>query len=214
MKVRERLATLISQSGMKQAELARRIGKAETWISNRLTGYSSIKADEIPLLAKALGVSPCDFFETAETGQLKSELGQLARRAAELAIMEASQSGRKKPESKALSHPQESRRSKEVEEVNQGQIQPPKVTTHLSSEDIELLRKLIRQEIRAALEEDRRERATRKIEETSSPYEPTYADLAGLDAADVYRNLSPEEREIFRNLVRKAESEKTPSSKD
>lgn len=66
MGVRERLADLMRTTGQtNQSELARRLDPPEspTWINNRLTGYSAIKADEIPRLARALGVPCSAFFE-------------------------------------------------------------------------------------------------------------------------------------------------------
>ena len=61
----EQLARLIRQGGMSQVELARRLGVTRNWVSNRVTGEVKIRADEIPLLAEALGVSPADFFADA-----------------------------------------------------------------------------------------------------------------------------------------------------
>lgn len=64
MGAKERLAELMQETGLtNQSELARRLEppEAPTWINNRLTGYSVIKADEIPRLAFALGV-PCSAF--------------------------------------------------------------------------------------------------------------------------------------------------------
>lgn len=60
MEIRERLAAVIRQSGVSQAEVARRIGEERTWVNNRLTGYSALKLDELALFAHALGKSPCD----------------------------------------------------------------------------------------------------------------------------------------------------------
>lgn len=48
---------------MSQAELARRVGEHVTWINNRLRGVADLKADDIPRIARALGVQPADFFE-------------------------------------------------------------------------------------------------------------------------------------------------------
>lgn len=70
---RERLVQLIAtQIGTHrgaQAELSRRLGeKDDHWVSDRLIGKAHMKADELPRLAAALGVSPCEFFQEAGTG--------------------------------------------------------------------------------------------------------------------------------------------------
>ncbi|MHB0871406.1 MAG: helix-turn-helix domain-containing protein [Chloroflexota bacterium] len=61
----ERLAQLIDSSGLKQTAIAKRLGVSIHWVSNRARGVTPIRADEIPLLAAALGVRPADFFEEA-----------------------------------------------------------------------------------------------------------------------------------------------------
>ncbi len=64
----ERLVQLIGDKighhrGAK-AELSRRLGeKDDHWVSDRITKKTAIKADELPRIAAALGVSPCAFFE-------------------------------------------------------------------------------------------------------------------------------------------------------
>src|SRR5512135_1432104 len=68
MSARERLAELIRERiGPRrgaQAELSRRLGERdEHWLSDRVTGKSAIKADELPRLARALGVPVSAFFE-------------------------------------------------------------------------------------------------------------------------------------------------------
>lgn len=59
---------MLKDAGISQSELARRLEppEAPTWVNNRMTGYSTIKADDIPRLARALNV-PCHrFFEDAD----------------------------------------------------------------------------------------------------------------------------------------------------
>ena len=65
MGARERLAELIAASGMTQAEVARRVGEPTTWVNNRLRAVADIKADDVPRLARALGVPTSAFFEPA-----------------------------------------------------------------------------------------------------------------------------------------------------
>jgi hypothetical protein len=45
--------------------LARRLGKHRVWVHYRIKGATEIKADEIPMLAEALGVPAHAFFEQA-----------------------------------------------------------------------------------------------------------------------------------------------------
>jgi transcriptional regulator with XRE-family HTH domain len=62
MSVRERLNLLIKDRGMTQIALARRLGPDSSWddwVGDRLRGRTQIKADELPMLATALGVHPC-----------------------------------------------------------------------------------------------------------------------------------------------------------
>jgi transcriptional regulator with XRE-family HTH domain len=61
--VRDRLRDLLRQRGWTQSELARRLGKHRVWVHYRIKGATEIKADEIPMLAEALGVPPHAFFE-------------------------------------------------------------------------------------------------------------------------------------------------------
>ncbi|MEW6048812.1 MAG: helix-turn-helix transcriptional regulator [Bacillota bacterium] len=63
MRAGEKLAQLIDAKGWSDAELARRLGEKRHWVTDRVTGRTAIKADEIPRIAAALGVSPCAFFE-------------------------------------------------------------------------------------------------------------------------------------------------------
>ncbi len=62
MGARERLVELIAESGMTQAEIARRMGEDPQWVNNRVVGDTAIKADEIPRFADAVGCSPSAFF--------------------------------------------------------------------------------------------------------------------------------------------------------
>jgi transcriptional regulator with XRE-family HTH domain len=63
--VRDRLRDLLRQRGWTQSELARRLGKHRVWVHYRIKGATEIKADEIPMLAEALGVPAHAFFEAA-----------------------------------------------------------------------------------------------------------------------------------------------------
>src|SRR5947209_19539022 len=63
MGVREQLVALIRESGMTQAEIARRIGEDHTWVNSRVRGFTEIKGDDLPRFALALGVPPRAFFE-------------------------------------------------------------------------------------------------------------------------------------------------------
>lgn len=79
MLVRERLQQLIRENALRQDHLAERMGKNPRWLSNRLHGVVSIKADEVPMLAAALGVQPRDLFETGDD-PLLDELSLLLTR--------------------------------------------------------------------------------------------------------------------------------------
>src|SRR5581483_1240357 len=63
----EKLVSLIRESGMTQAEIARRIGEDHTWVNSRVRGFTEIKADDLPRFAMALGVAPRAFFEADVT---------------------------------------------------------------------------------------------------------------------------------------------------
>lgn len=67
MEVRVRLRQLIRASGISQKVIAARCGQSEAWLSKRLSDrrLAEIKADELPLLARALGVPISAFFEDA-----------------------------------------------------------------------------------------------------------------------------------------------------
>lgn len=63
MQTRERLKALISQKGWTAAKLARVLDEKDRhWVTDRLNARVAIKADEIPRIADALGVSPMDFY--------------------------------------------------------------------------------------------------------------------------------------------------------
>jgi transcriptional regulator with XRE-family HTH domain len=68
--VRDRLRDLLRQRGWTQSELARRLGKHRVWVHYRIKGATEIKADEIPMLAEALGVPPHAFFEPMTSDQV------------------------------------------------------------------------------------------------------------------------------------------------
>lgn len=55
---RDRLAEILRERGMTQAELARRMDPPvdRSWVNKRLLGHVSIEADDLPRLARALGV--------------------------------------------------------------------------------------------------------------------------------------------------------------
>jgi len=72
-RVRERLRDLLRDKRWSQSELARRLGKHRVWVHYRVTGVTEIKADEIPVLADALGVPPYAFFEDSSTATLPTE---------------------------------------------------------------------------------------------------------------------------------------------
>lgn len=61
-----RLSELIEASGMKQVAIATRMGKSESWVSNRAVGITPLKANEIPKFADVLGVPCSDFFEGSD----------------------------------------------------------------------------------------------------------------------------------------------------
>jgi transcriptional regulator with XRE-family HTH domain len=74
-RVRERLRDLLREKRWSQSELARRLGKHRVWVHYRVTGVTEIKADEIPILAEALGVPPYAFFEDTSASAAPAEPG-------------------------------------------------------------------------------------------------------------------------------------------
>ncbi len=76
MGARERLEELLEEKGVSQAELARRIGEDRGWVNQRLPGARkrlNINADDIPRLAKALGVPCWRFFEDSECPEVQRQ---------------------------------------------------------------------------------------------------------------------------------------------
>lgn len=67
MAVRDRIRAVIEERGLKQAAVAVRLDEPEYWLSNRLTGRTVIKADELPKIAEALDVHPCVLLDLPET---------------------------------------------------------------------------------------------------------------------------------------------------
>lgn len=61
--VGDRLRELRLARGLSEAELGRRLAVRGPTISRYETGESQIRANDLPRLAEALNVSPCDFFE-------------------------------------------------------------------------------------------------------------------------------------------------------
>jgi transcriptional regulator with XRE-family HTH domain len=51
-----RLSTLVEWAGLEKSEIARRLGKTETWTGRRLLGETSVLAHEIEWFAEALRV--------------------------------------------------------------------------------------------------------------------------------------------------------------
>ncbi len=59
--VRRRVETVLRWSGVKQAELARKLAESEDWVSRRIRGETPLLADELERFAEALRVDPCAF---------------------------------------------------------------------------------------------------------------------------------------------------------
>lgn len=60
--ITDAIEEIIKQKGLKKSAVAKKIGLTPQQFSDMLNGRRIIKAWEIPLLAKALGVQPNDFF--------------------------------------------------------------------------------------------------------------------------------------------------------
>lgn len=60
------MADLIYKSGLSKKQVAARCGKNPQWLSDRLSGHSQLLADDIPLIANGLEISPCAFFDEAK----------------------------------------------------------------------------------------------------------------------------------------------------
>ena len=54
MLVWQRLSQMVSDSGIPQAEIARRIGEHRNWVNNRVNGAVDLRADELPRCAAAV----------------------------------------------------------------------------------------------------------------------------------------------------------------
>lgn len=65
----ERLVQFIADAGGNQTALAKRMGQTLKWLNNRALGVTPIKADELPLLAAALGKRIHDFYEETPTAR-------------------------------------------------------------------------------------------------------------------------------------------------
>lgn len=66
--IAQRIRQLVdSTPGLTQTELARRMDRGLSLVNARLTGETDIKVDELPLFARALGVSISELFEDGDT---------------------------------------------------------------------------------------------------------------------------------------------------
>ena len=72
MLVWQRLSQMVSDSGIPQAEIARRIGEHRNWVNNRVNGAVDLRADELPRFAAALGVHKTTVRRWAAEGKLRS----------------------------------------------------------------------------------------------------------------------------------------------
>lgn len=63
MDLRETIKSLIAESGMKQKAIAERAGFTEQMMTDMLNGRKVIKAEFIPALCQALGVTPNRLFQ-------------------------------------------------------------------------------------------------------------------------------------------------------
>lgn len=68
MDLRESLKSLIAESGMKQKVVAERAGFTEQMMSDMLQGRKVIKAEFVPAICQALGVTPNRLFLWDERG--------------------------------------------------------------------------------------------------------------------------------------------------
>ena len=64
----ENIKGLIAESGMKQKVVAERAGFTEQMMTDMLNGRKVIKAEFIPALCQALGVTPNQIFKWGERG--------------------------------------------------------------------------------------------------------------------------------------------------
>lgn len=58
---------ILTEKGMKQYVVAERAGFSEQEFSNMLNGRKLLRVEYIPKITKALGISPNDLFEKAES---------------------------------------------------------------------------------------------------------------------------------------------------
>ncbi|MDL9938663.1 helix-turn-helix transcriptional regulator [Gordonia sp. ABSL1-1] len=57
--VAEELRSLMARKQVTGRELARRLGQSDhRWVTNRMNGKTSVAAEDIPLLAAGLGMTP------------------------------------------------------------------------------------------------------------------------------------------------------------
>lgn len=68
-----RLLRLMDLTGVNQAEIARRIGETEDWVSRRVRWKTPPGADEIERFAKVLRVPACAFVDDAVLAQVLAE---------------------------------------------------------------------------------------------------------------------------------------------
>jgi transcriptional regulator with XRE-family HTH domain len=68
MRVAEEVRALMARRRMTGAELARRLGVSQMWISYRLNGRQPIDLDDLERIARVLGVQPLDLLRSAESG--------------------------------------------------------------------------------------------------------------------------------------------------
>lgn len=64
--ISKRLASVVKRSGLKQAEIARRMGEEHDWVSNRVRGRTALAADDLTKFGEALRVDPCLFLHDDE----------------------------------------------------------------------------------------------------------------------------------------------------
>jgi transcriptional regulator with XRE-family HTH domain len=62
-KITENIREIIRKSGLKQCVVAERSGFNEKEFSNILNGRKQLRAEHIPQIANALGVTPNDIFQ-------------------------------------------------------------------------------------------------------------------------------------------------------
>lgn len=50
-------------AGLRQVDVARRVGKPQSYVSKVETGFRPLRVEELPRLCKALGVTPLEFIQ-------------------------------------------------------------------------------------------------------------------------------------------------------